>query len=105
MHEHEAAHVRPCLRTGDGGLWLEAERMRSDAETFVQAKQAEGEQYYSLKQGEAHDYVAARHQEADLQADGGTHVRSTSEVGRIRIVDYKSKGKINKRIYVDLASS
>ena len=38
----------------------------------------------------------------DLQADGGTHVRNTSEVGRMRIVDYKSKGKINKRIYVEL---
>lgn len=38
----------------------------------------------------------------DLQADGGTHVKSTSEVGRMRVVDYKSKGKINKRIYVEL---
>ncbi len=38
----------------------------------------------------------------DLQADGGTHVANTSEVGRIRISDYKSKGKINKRIYVEL---
>lgn len=38
----------------------------------------------------------------DLQADGGTHVANTREVGRIRIVDYKSKGKINKRIYVEL---
>jgi misacylated tRNA(Ala) deacylase len=38
----------------------------------------------------------------DLQADGGTHVRNTSEVGAIRVVDYKSKGKINKRIYVEL---
>ena len=38
----------------------------------------------------------------DLQADGGTHVANTSEVGRMRIVDYKSKGKINKRIYVEL---
>lgn len=36
----------------------------------------------------------------DLQADGGTHVRNTSEVGGIRVVDYKSKGKINKRIYI-----
>ena len=34
----------------------------------------------------------------DVQADGGTHVANTREVGRIRIVDYKSKGKINKRI-------
>ncbi|MEN6481866.1 MAG: alanyl-tRNA editing protein [Anaerolineaceae bacterium] len=38
----------------------------------------------------------------DLQADGGTHVRNTIEVGEMRIVDYKSKGKINKRIYVEL---
>lgn len=38
----------------------------------------------------------------DLQADGGTHVANTSEVGRIRVVDYKSKGKINKRIYLEL---
>ncbi len=38
----------------------------------------------------------------DLQADGGTHVRNTAEVGEMRIVDYKSKGAINKRIYIEL---
>ena len=38
----------------------------------------------------------------DLQADGGTHVRNTSEVGPIRIADYKSKGAINKRIYIEI---
>jgi misacylated tRNA(Ala) deacylase len=38
----------------------------------------------------------------DLQADGGTHVHSTSEVGVIKVTDYKSKGKINKRIYIEL---
>lgn len=38
----------------------------------------------------------------DIQADGGTHVKNTSEVGMIRVVDYKSKGKINKRIYIEL---
>jgi misacylated tRNA(Ala) deacylase len=38
----------------------------------------------------------------DLQADGGTHVRNTSEVGTIRVVDYKSKGAINKRIYLEI---
>ena len=36
----------------------------------------------------------------DLQADGGTHVRNTTEVGAVRVVDYKSKGAINKRIYI-----
>lgn len=39
----------------------------------------------------------------DLQADGGTHVANTAEVGRVRVVDYKSKGKINKRIYIEMA--
>lgn len=38
----------------------------------------------------------------DLQADGGTHVANTSEVIGMKIVDYKSKGAINKRIYVEL---
>ena len=38
----------------------------------------------------------------DLQADGGTHVQNTREVGQIRIVDYKSKGMINKRIYIEV---
>ncbi|MBC7812406.1 MAG: alanyl-tRNA editing protein, partial [Burkholderiales bacterium] len=38
----------------------------------------------------------------DLQADGGTHVANTREVGPIRITDYKSKGGINKRVYVEL---
>jgi len=38
----------------------------------------------------------------DLQADGGTHVRNTVEVGSIRVADYKSKGAINKRIYIEI---
>jgi len=38
----------------------------------------------------------------DLQADGGTHVRNTNEVGIIRVADYKSKGAINKRIYIEI---
>lgn len=36
----------------------------------------------------------------DLQADGGTHVANTREIGRIEVYDYKSKGAINKRIYI-----
>lgn len=38
----------------------------------------------------------------DLQADGGTHVANTREVGPLRISDYKSQGKANKRLYVAL---
>ena len=39
----------------------------------------------------------------DLQADGGTHVANTREVGTIRISKYKSKGGINKRLYVEIS--
>jgi misacylated tRNA(Ala) deacylase len=39
----------------------------------------------------------------DLQADGGTHVANTREVGTIRITKYKSKGGANKRLYVELS--
>src|SRR5260370_41086936 len=38
----------------------------------------------------------------DLQADGGTHVSNTSEVGGIRVTGYASKGRINKRIRLEL---
>lgn len=39
----------------------------------------------------------------DKQADGGTHVRSTAEVGRVRVVKTESKGKGFKRIRIQLA--
>lgn len=38
----------------------------------------------------------------DLQADGGTHVANTREVGAIRVVGHESKGRINKRLRVGL---
>jgi misacylated tRNA(Ala) deacylase len=38
----------------------------------------------------------------DKQADGGTHVRSTAEVGRIRVVKTESKGKAFKRIRIEV---
>jgi len=39
----------------------------------------------------------------DKQADGGTHVRSTAEVGHVRVVKTESKGKANKRMRIELA--
>jgi len=38
----------------------------------------------------------------DRQADGGTHVASTREIGRVRITKVQSKGKANKRIRIAL---
>jgi misacylated tRNA(Ala) deacylase len=38
----------------------------------------------------------------DMQADGGTHVANTKEVGRIRVVGHTSKGRINKRLRIEL---
>ena len=35
----------------------------------------------------------------DLQADGGTHVRSLSEIGTIEFVKAENKGKDNRRVY------
>jgi misacylated tRNA(Ala) deacylase len=36
----------------------------------------------------------------DRQADGGTHVNTTLEVGRIEVVKTESKGKSNKRMRI-----
>ena len=41
----------------------------------------------------------------DLQADGGTHVANTREVGQIRVTGYESKGRINKRIRIEVADA
>ena len=40
----------------------------------------------------------------DLQADGGTHVANTAEVGRIRVVGHESKGRINKRLRIEIGA-
>lgn len=38
----------------------------------------------------------------DIQADGGTHVRNTREVGGIRVIGTRSKGRLNKRLEIEL---
>jgi len=38
----------------------------------------------------------------DMQADGGTHVANTREVGTIHVVGHESKGRINKRLRIAL---
>jgi misacylated tRNA(Ala) deacylase len=38
----------------------------------------------------------------DLQADGGTHVANTSEIGTVTVTGYESKGRINKRIRIEV---
>ena len=40
----------------------------------------------------------------DLQADGGTPVANTLEVGQVSIVGHESKGRINKRLRIALQS-
>jgi misacylated tRNA(Ala) deacylase len=41
----------------------------------------------------------------DKQADGGTHVRTTNEVGRIRVVKLENKGKGNKRVHLEIVDA
>jgi misacylated tRNA(Ala) deacylase len=41
----------------------------------------------------------------DKQADGGTHVASTAEVGRVEVTKTESKGKANKRIRIAVADA
>lgn len=39
----------------------------------------------------------------DVQADGGTHVASTAQVGRVKVTKVESKGKANRRVRLSLA--
>jgi misacylated tRNA(Ala) deacylase len=38
----------------------------------------------------------------DVQADGGTHVASTAQIGKVQVVKVESKGKANRRVRVRL---
>jgi misacylated tRNA(Ala) deacylase len=40
----------------------------------------------------------------DKQADGGTHVASTAEVGGVRVIGTESKGKGNKRVRIEVVN-
>lgn len=40
--------------------------------------------------------------DVDVQADGGTHVKNTSEIGRLEFVKAENKGKSNRRLIVKL---
>jgi misacylated tRNA(Ala) deacylase len=40
----------------------------------------------------------------DVQADGGTHVASTAQVGRVTVVKVESKGRQNRRVRIRLSS-
>ncbi|TNH21652.1 alanyl-tRNA editing protein [Micromonospora orduensis] len=39
----------------------------------------------------------------DVQADGGTHVASTAQIGKVQVVKVESKGRANRRVRVRLA--
>ena len=39
----------------------------------------------------------------DLQPCGGTHVRSTSEIGEVRVTKIEKKGRQNRRVRLTLA--
>jgi misacylated tRNA(Ala) deacylase len=41
-------------------------------------------------------------EDVDLQPCGGTHLKSTGEVGQIRIGKVEKKGKRNRRVYIEL---
>jgi misacylated tRNA(Ala) deacylase len=41
----------------------------------------------------------------DRQADGGLHVAQLKEIGRIELLKLENKGKTNRRLYYDVASS
>jgi misacylated tRNA(Ala) deacylase len=40
----------------------------------------------------------------DLQPCGGTHLKSTGEVGAVRVSKVEKKGKRNRRVYIELDS-
>jgi misacylated tRNA(Ala) deacylase len=46
--------------------------------------------------------IGAEAAPVDLQPCGGTHVRSTAEIGRVEVTKLENKGRQNRRVYVTL---
>ena len=46
--------------------------------------------------------IGAGETPVDLQPCGGTHVRSTAEIGRVRLGKIEKKGKQNRRVSVHI---
>jgi misacylated tRNA(Ala) deacylase len=53
--------------------------------------------------GQVRLVAIGRNAEIDLQPCGGTHVRSTGEIGQVNVGKLESKGRQNRRIRVSLA--
>lgn len=53
--------------------------------------------------GQVRLVVIGKNGEIDLQPCGGTHVRSTGEIGAVSIGKLESKGKQNRRIRISFA--
>ena len=53
--------------------------------------------------GDVEDVKIVEIGDVDKQPDGGTHVKNTSEVGRIIFLKAENKGKNNRRIYFTLS--
>ena len=70
--------------------WIDKEEALKDRELF------------KLAAGFKHDLEKIRIVEiegVDRQADGGTHVSSLSEIGKIEFLKVENKGKSNRRVY------
>jgi misacylated tRNA(Ala) deacylase len=87
------------MEPGAGRMDFEFERMNADLVAEIEAKV--NAELHLLPPG-IPEVRTIEIVGLDLQADGGTHVANTREVGGIRVTGYESKGRINKRIRIEL---
>ena len=83
------------MQSGEVRMDFELERMSADFAEEVEAK-------INLLPANIREVRTIDIQGLDVQADGGTHVNNTTEVGRIRVVGHESKGRINQRLRIAL---
>ena len=73
---------------------------------FISRDEAEKDQsMFKLAKGMPEDMKEFRIVEIgdfDKQADGGTHVKSTKEIGTLEFIRADNKGKNNRRVYFKL---
>ena len=102
-HELRSSHgrwrKRPTRKSRLGRPVHVGNLVRAEADQHPDLIRTKGEPAASLGYAEVRTIDISG---LDLQADGGTHVANTLEVGRIRVVGHESKGRINKRLRIAL---
>ena len=115
LTEEEQAEIEQRMRAiiREGHAFIRREVSADEARALFEDQPYKLELIDGLERGGIDEYgektdepvvISTYRQDTFEDLCRGPHVANTREIGHIRVADYKSKGAINKRIYVEIAN-